>query len=884
MVKENSSLTASISKEDVSFPIVGIGASAGGLEALELFVAEIPPDSGLAFIIIQHQDPTYKGMFAEILQRHTLLPVYLIEDQIQVMPNCIYIIPPAVNLSINNHRLSLKKPTAPRGLRLPIDFFFKSLADSLGQQCIGVILSGMGSDGTVGVRYIKQKGGLVFVQEPSTAKFDSMPLSAMHLEIIDGVAPAEELPGKIISYLKNTATEKIKLNTDAQNALEQILLMIKATTSHDFSYYKKSTLYRRIERRIKLYRLPSINEYVQYLTEHEQEIKLLFKELLIGVTSFFRDFEVWEQLKNEVIPTILSNNLDGYILRAWVVACSTGEEAYSLAILFKEALEKLQPTNKNFSIQIFATDLDAEVINKARTGIFSRKCVANLTKSQLKHYFTERGDQYIVNKDIREKIIFATQNVLQDSPFTKLDIVSCRNLFIYLEPELQKKLLHLFHYSLKPDGILMLGSAETIDKATHLFKSLPGKTRLFKRLKSPRALEYVEFPMSYTHDMSEISIPISAQSKLKTLLPNLKIMVESILLHSYTPPALLVTESGDILYIQGKTGNYLEPAVGKANLNVFAMAREGLSEALHETFQRAVREQSPISVRGLKIQVNGDFQGVDVTIHPISEHRELTKMNLIIFKEVELPKEIKRLKVKSGKDMTRVNSLIEELQHSQRMLQRTREEMQASQEELRSANEELQSTNEELQSTNEELTTSKEEMQSMNEELQTVNNELQAKIDELSSTSNDMYNLLNSTNIAILFLDGNLKVRRFTNQVTNIIKLIPDDAGRQITDFASELNYSTFIEDIQSVLHTLIFKETQVSTHDNRWFIVRIMPYRTLENRIDGVVITFTDITLSKNLELELLKTQSNLKNLLEVQKDTHKVNLKKNITPGESL
>lgn len=856
----------SMDPPDASFPIVGIGASAGGMEALELFIAHIPMNSELAFVIVQHQDPTHKGMMVELLQHHTLLPIYTIEDQMQVLPNCIYFIPPGFDLSIKNGKLYLLEPSAPRGLRLPIDFFLRSLAEDKQQNSIGVILSGMGSDGTFGLRAIKEKAGAVFVQEPSSAKFDSMPRSAINAGLADVIAPAQELPSRIISYVDHLPSDigGVKLEDQEQSAIEKILLLISAETGHDFSLYKRNTLYRRIERRMGLHQLSSIKDYVHYLSEHNQEICLLFKELLIGVTRFFRDPSVWEQLKNEIMHTV-SNYQDGNIFRAWVAGCSSGEEAYSLAIIFKEALEELRLTNKRFSLQVFATDLDHETIAKARLGIFPHNITADVSEARLSQYFTEEDNGYRVNKDIREMVIFAPHNIIMDPPFTKLNFLTCRNLLIYLNAELQKKLLLLFHYSLNVGGILMLGSAETIGNLTHLFTPLPGKTRLFRRLESARilgqsarVLGHVEFPTSFPRNIPELSVPVLSQSKHHAVSPNLKIMVESLLLQIYSPPAVLVTDQGDILYISGKTGKYLEPATGKANLNLFAMAREGLKQALSESFQKAVRQQSPIILKSIKIRTDGNFHNADVTVHPLIERQEFNGMILVVFNEIILPKETKTYKTKSGKvDASRIDSLIEELDYSQKTLQIARQEMQNSQEELKSTNEELQSTNEELQSTNEELTTSKEEMQSMNEELQTINNELQAKIDELSRTSNDMHNLLNSTDIAILFLDEDLRVRRFTNQVTNIIKLIPGDTGRQITDLVSDLEYPSLAEDAREVLRTLVFKETQASTHDNRWFIVRIMPYRTLENKIDGVVITFTDISVSKKLEFELRKREA---------------------------
>lgn len=860
---QNSKVEGGTTDAMTSFPIVGIGASAGGLEALESFLVQIPIDSDMSFVIVQHQDPTHKGMMVELLQKHSLLPIYTIEDKMQVQPNSIYFVPPGFDVSIRNNILHLHEPNAPRGLRLPIDFFFQSLAEDKKHNSIGVILSGMGSDGTFGLRAIKEQGGAVFVQEPSSAKFDAMPRSAINAGLADVVAPAEALADKIITYLQHlpSITTELKLKEADQGAIEKILLLLNVKTGHNFSLYKRNTLYRRIERRMGVHQLSSINDYLNYLSENSQEITLLFKELLIGVTHFFRDPAVWEQLKKDIMHSLFSNYPNGGTLRAWVVGCSTGEEAYSLAIIFKESVEEIRP-HKEFSLKIFATDLDKDTITKARMGSFPHNISADVGEERLSRFFTEEENGYRVNKEIREMVIFAPHNVIMDSPFTKLDILTCRNLLIYLNVDLQKKLLNLFHYSLNSSGVLMLGSAETIGNLTHLFAPFPGKTRLFRRLEVSRELRQVEFPTIFQHHLSELSMPVPPQTKLRSSLPNLKILIESLLLQVYSPAAVLVTTQGDILYISGKTGKYLEPATGKANLNLFAMAREGLKQAISESFQKAVRQQQRIILKGVKIKADGNFYGADVTIHPLEDRQEFKGMLLVVFNEIAPPKDAQTYKTKSGKMKSdRIASLIEELEYSQKALQINRQEMQNSQEELKSTNEELQSTNEELQSTNEELTTSKEEMQSMNEELQTINNELQAKLDELARTSNDMHNLLNSTDIAILFLDEDLRVRRFTNQVTNIFKLISSDTGRQITDLVSDLEYPTLAKDAREVLRTLVFKETQVPTHDNRWYIVRIMPYRTLENRIDGLVITFTDITVAKKLELKLRNRESNLKN-----------------------
>jgi two-component system CheB/CheR fusion protein len=841
----------------VAFPIVGIGASAGGLEALEQFLGHVPAGSGMAFVIVQHLDPTRKGIMPELLQRATRMKVIQVKDRTTVRPDCIYVIPPNKDMSILHGVLHLLAPTASRGMRLPIDFFLRSLAQDQQEHSVGVILSGMGSDGTLGLRAIKEKAGVVLVQEPATAKFDSMPRSAIDAGLADIVAPADELPGKILDYLQRTpliARTEAALEDKTQSALEKAVILLRAHTGNDFSHYKRNTLYRRIERRMGIHQISKMAGYVRYLQENSQEMDILFKELLIGVTNFFRDPAAWEQLCEQAIPALLASRPPGQALRAWVPGCSTGEEAYSLAIVLKEAVEEIKPQGK-FTIQIFATDLDRDAIDKARHGVFPANIAADVSEARLKRFFNKEEHGYRVRKEIREMVIFAPQNLIMEPPFTKLDILCCRNLLIYLTPEVQKKLIPLFHYSLTPGGILFQGSAETIGDHTDLFAPLSGKSRIFRRLESVLRPEPVAFPSSFT-----AGPPTGAEAHPAPKPPaSLQSLADQLVLQSYAPPAVITNDTGDIFYVSGRTGKYLEPAAGKANWNIFAMAREGLRYELARAFQEALRQKKSVALHGLTVGTNGGTQCVDVTVRRLDEPGPLHGLVMIVFTDVaasvttqaagRLPKPPAR--------SPRLAELEQELLRVRGESRATHEEMQTTQEELRSANEELQSTNEELQSTNEELMTSKEEMQSLNEELQTVNTESQAKVDELSRTSNDMKNLLDSTDIATLFLDKDLNVRRFTPQATKIIKLIAADAGRPITDLASELRYPELAEDAREVLRKLASVEKPISARDGRWFTVRIMPYRTVDDRIDGVVITFANITVSKTLETKLRNNQS---------------------------
>ena len=853
-------------QEDLPLPIVGIGASAGGLEALELFLKHVPEKSGLAFVIVQHLDPTHKGIMPELLQRATSMEVFQVRDRMRVRPECVYVIPPNKDMSILHGALHLFEPTAPRGLRLPIDIFLRSLADDLQERSIGVILSGMGSDGTMGLRAIKEKGGVALVQEPASAKFDSMPRSAIDAGLADLVAPAEELPGKIIAFLRHVPLiTKIgaPLEQKEQSALEKIFILLRARTGHDFSMYKKNTLYRRIERRMGIHQIARIAAYVRYLQENPQEVEFLFKELLIGVTSFFRDPSVWEQLRGEALPALLADRPDGGVIRAWSIGCSTGEEAYSMAIAFKEALEQVKPRG-SFALQIFATDLDRDAIDKARQGVYPANITADVSPERLRRFFIKEENGYRVNKEIRESVTFATQNAIMDPPFTRLDIVICRNLLIYLTPELQKKLLPLFHYSLNPGGLLFLGSSETIGAFTDLFATLNIKSRLFRRRESLLPCEPLTFPVSF----APAPAGVPKESTMMKPASNLQTLADQLLLQHFSPPAVLVNDRGDILYISGRTGKYLEPAAGKTNWNIFAMAREGLRFDLGSAFQKAIRQKGAITAKGLKVGTNGGTQTVDITVQAIEEPEALRGMVMIVFTDMATPPEKKRPgRARPGAaGSARVLELEQELQTTNEELQSTREEMQSSQEELKSTNEELQSTNEELQSTNEELTTSREEIQSLNEELQTVNAEQQSKMEELSRLNNDMRNLLNSTEIVTVFLDNELHVRRFTTGANKLFKLIPGDVGRPLSDITSDLLYPGMTEEAREVLRTLVFSEKQIAAIDGRWFSVRIMPYRTMEDIIAGVVITFANITAAKALEAELRLEIARLNSLLEAR------------------
>ncbi len=857
-MKAKKKITVESTKEKPSdsitanFPIVCVGASAGGLEALEQFLGNVPENSGMAFVVIQHLDPTQKGMLPELLQRISGMKVFQVKDRMAVKPNFVYVIPPNKSMSISRGVLHLVDPAEIRGLRLPIDFFMRSLANDRHEKAIGVVLSGMGSDGSLGLSAIKAQNGVAMVQDPESAKFDSMPRNAINAVVADVVAPANELPLGLTKFLNHTSALKPTPDVELEdkNSLEKIISLLRSQTGNDFSLYKKNTMYRRIERRMGVHQIPKIASYVGFLKDNPKEVEILFKELMIGVTNFFRDAAVWKKLNETVIPDLITGLPEGSVLRAWVAGCSTGEEAYSLAIVFKETLEKIRPRG-GILLQIFATDLDNEAIETARKGVFPYNITTDVSQERLGRFFIPQDGNFRVNTEIREMVVFAQHNIIMHPPFTKLDILTCRNLLIYMDTDLQKKILGLFYYSMNPEGIMVLGSSETLGAQSYLFSPLDNKLKIYKRHdKTAEVPALFDFPSSYSR-----SKQTNMEQKITVKSPqNIEELADKLLIQHFSPPGVLVNETGDIIYISGRTGKYLEPAVGKANLNIFAMLREGLRNEFPPAFRKAIQKKEVVVIHNLKVGTNGGTQHINVTLKWIDKPEPLNGMIMIIF--TDLPKVPETVHHPATGTETTVSireaELQEELMHTREEMQNSLEEMQSSQEELKSTNEELQSTNEELQSTNEELTSSKEEMQSLNEELQTVNAELQSKIDDYSRVNNDMNNLLNSTDIATLFLDKELKIRRYTPQATKIFKLIKSDIGRPFTDLVSDLVYPELVDDASEVLKTLVFIKKQIPTKDHRWFSIRIMPYRTFEDRIDGLVITFFNITDLKQLEAKL--------------------------------
>ena len=847
--------------------VVALGASAGGLEAIEAFLRNVPPASGAAFVVIQHLDPTREGALPALLARTTQMPVLQVENGMQVEADHVYVIPPNKELSLVRGALRVTAPGPPRGLRLPIDVFLRSLADDRGPEGAAVILSGMGTDGTLGLKAVKEAGGLVLVQDPSSAQFDSMPRSAIKTRLVDAVAPPQDLPARLFAALgqpRESVQPDAELVPRHGSTVERILVVLRTRLGRDFSQYKRSTMERRIARRMALQQLSKPEDYLRYLQANSQEQDLLFHELLIGVTSFFRDRPVWDTLRNVAIPGLLAQHPKGGQLRAWIPACSTGEEAYSLAIVFREAVEKLQ-TRASYSLQIFATDLDPHAIAQARHGVYPANIASDVSAGRLRRFFVREHDGvYRVVKEIRESVVLAQQDVIRDPPFTRMDLVICRNLLIYLEPALQRRLITLFHYSLRPGGILLLGTSETLCGLTGLFTPVDQKLRIYSRKAGAARAD--------TTGLVPVAAPTepSGPREPATTRPSLQAAADELVLRQFGPPAVLVSAQGDILYLNGSTGKYLEPAAGKANWNVFAMAREGLRQPLSAALRSALRRGRPTTVRRLTVRTDGKEQLVEVTVKPLQIPEQLRGTCLIVFRDARgaarggSSRKTARGSSRASELKRDTRRLQEELRNSQEDMQTTQEELRSANEELQSANEELQSTNEELQSTNEELTTSKEEMQSMNEELQTVNSELQGKVDELSRTGSDMRNLLNSTEIATIFLDSQLCLRRYTEKATRILRLIPTDVGRPVTDVRTDLVFPDLGDVVAQVLRTLVPIQREVATLDGQWFSTRVLPYRTLDDVIDGVVITFMDITPAKQLEDALRQSRERFGALLE--------------------
>jgi len=820
--------------------IIGIGASAGGLEAIETLLKHTIPIKNTSYVIIQHLNPKHKSIMQDIIQKYTTLQVKEISKNTSIQPNYIYLKPPDKDIIIKNNTIQVEDPITFKGLNLPIDRFFKSLASNKKHQAIGVILSGTGTDGSVGIKEIKGENGIIIVQDPNQAEHAGMPESAILTNMVDYTLPVEKIGKKINEIINNphlhtSLTDEEIDQHFIQIHLIKILNIVREKTGHDFTEYKETTIIRRIQRRIALHQIQDISAYLTYLQNNEQEVHLLFKDLTIKVTSFFRNPEAFETLKEKAIRPMVKRKPDKSTIRIWIAGCDTGEEAYTIAILFSEVIEEL---HKQITLQIFASDIDQQAIETARQGIYPQNIITNVSKQRLEKYFNHQGTTYQVKKNIREMIVFAEQNIIKDPPFSKLDLISCRNLLIYLNNNLQKKLIPLFHYILNSKGILFIGLSESIGEFTDQFTTIHSKYRIYQRNDA-----YI--PAYFNNQQLHPQHPrLQTNTVEKPLIKKMDIsyIVDKILLDRFAPATALIDQHFEILYFSGNTNKYLANPRGHRSFNVLEMARWGLKTKIRVGVEEAQTSQKTIIYENCQVKQNGEYTHVNLTIEPVTGYHNMNGLTLLVFEEVQTYQTSISSEDSQTTDFDR--------KQLEQELHTTRADLQATIEELETSNEELQSVNEELQSTNEELETSREELQATNEELSTVNIELQKKVDELSIAKDDANNLLENTDIATIFLDTNLNIQRFTPHVKKLFNIREIDIDRPITDITTKIQYTKLYNDAKKVLDTLVRKEIKVSDVLGRQFSIRICPYRTMDNRIKGIVLTFIDITDVTNAKI----------------------------------
>lgn len=829
-------------------PVVGIGASAGGIDALSRFFDSMPADSGLAFVVILHLDPRHHSELAALLGNRTAMPVVDIMDGIQVEPNRVYVIVPDKSVRLDGDRLRLFKPDEPRGRRHPVDVFFVSLAEHRRERAIAVVLSGTGANGTQGMKEIKAIGGLTMVQDPESAQFDGMPRSAITAGIADHVTSPEKMPEILLRYARHPymadpdglAAEA----SDARQALDPVFALLRARSGHDFRNYKQSTLQRRIHRRMGLTNRRTLAEYADLLRSNPDEIAALIKDLLISVTGFFRDLEAWAALDEAVLAPLIAHRDADAEIRIWVPACATGEEAYSLAML---AVERAQVTHKALNLKIFATDSQETNLAVARDGIYPAAGVLAIPPERLRRFFDRLDGSYQIKKELRELIVFASQNLLRDPPFSRLDLITCRNLLIYLGPEAQRQVVALFHFGLREGGHLFLGNAETVGSHGNLFDTVSKKWRIYRRV-GPTRHSIVEFPLLGAHTPSQhAEEPARAGAEPVRAAE----IARRALLDRYAPASVLIDQKGRILYFHGPTGDYLEQPPGEPTRDVLAMARDGLRQRLRTAVREATEKHDSVTVSA-RVRQRGAVRMVSVTVAPLATTRGSAELFLVSFAPQSephatthaVPPESDRSETEQAAGL---RALEEELNSVRAELRSTVEQMESANEQLKAANEEATSMNEELQSTNEELETSKEELQSYNEELHTINNQLQFKNQELETLADDLNNLLAGTEVATIFLDMEYRIKWFSPASRELLDLVPSDAGRPLAHFAPKFDDPGLIHDLETVLEKLTPKEAEVSNSAGRWYLRRLIPYRTRSNRIAGAVLTFTDVTERKH-------------------------------------
>ncbi len=846
--------------------VVGIGASAGGLDAFERFLQHMPADSGLAFVLVQHLDQRHQTLLPEILSKSTAMPVLLVEEGMRVESNRVYVAPPDANVTIAGGALQLIRPRS----NSPIDAFFRSLAEEQGPEAISVILSGTGTDGTIGFRAVKERGGVAMVQTPESAQHGGMPSSAISTGLVDHVLSAEEMPVRLLECVRRRETAwrgergEVVLGEAAQR-LGKVWEIIRRTSGHDFSRYKQATVLRRIQRRMNLLPVETFTEYLERLRTDPEEVTRLYKDLLITVTQFFRDPELFAVLAAKAISVLFASSPEE--LRIWVPGCATGEEAYSLAVLVCEEAARAGVTRR---AKIFATDIDAQALAVARRGEYPAGIADEVTPERLERFFVRQGDLYRVAREVREMCTFSQHHLIQDPPFSRLDLVSCRNLLIYLETAIQKKIIPLFHYALRTGGYLVLGPAEGVGEWGHLFQTLDKKHRVFKRREALRAT--IGFPL-----VEPVRPPSTArrpEAPPRPAAPQERSVgkaIERVLLRDHAPAAVAVDERGKALFFSGRAGSYLEPPVGEPSDNLLDLARKELRLDLRTALHKAVKENGQVLVE-TSLSVEGASERIRIAVGPLRELEQEGAVYLVTFQR-DWPG--KREAADLGpppiepSEATRVGHLESELRLVKSQLESTIVELGTSNEQAKASNEELVSVNEEVQSANEELQTSQEELQSLNEELETVNAELSKKVEELDRAHSDLQNLFQSTQIATIFLGRDLRIRKFTPAATKIFNLIETDLGRPISDIAPRFPDGDVVPDVREVLRTLAPQERSVRLADGQaWFIMRVLPYRTLEDVIDGVVVTFGDVTELKRFEDALRRSEESYRALAEAAPD----------------
>jgi chemotaxis methyl-accepting protein methylase/signal transduction histidine kinase/chemotaxis response regulator CheB len=846
---------AGSSVSDTSFPIVGVGASAGGLEAFTQLLKHLPSDSGMAFVLIQHLDPTHTSYLREALSGATEMPVHLAEDGALVTPDHVYVIPPSADIAILAGRLTLQlrteaRPEDSRKQHLPVDFFLCALAAERGRHAIGVVLSGTASDGTEGLKAIKAADGITFAQEPGSAKFGGMPRSAIDAGVVDYCLPLPELAEELVRLSRHpyVAARPAAAPRSDEATLTGILALLRSAVGVDFTEYKAPSFERRLSRRMALRRVETLSEYLTFLHSEPEEARLLYEDLLIHVTSFFRDPEVFESLKTHVFPEILKGREEGADsapLRLWVAGCSTGEEVYSLGIALLEFLG-----DSSRPIQIFGSDLSGKAVEKARSGLYADSEMGGVSDDRRKHYFTKADRGYRINKSIRDRCVFVQHDLARDPPFSRLDLVSCRNVLIYFDQALQKRVLPTLHYALRLPGFLLLGRSESISGFTQLFTPADKTNKVFARTAAPSKLRFA--PRSEVQAESA-AVRRPAASPQRTI--DLAKHLDRVLLSRYAPPGVLVNEKMEILQFRGQTGAYLQAASGEPQTNVIKMAREGLPSALHATIARARKEMAPVRTEGVEVDQDGFTRTCDVVVVPFTGvPGSKDQLYIVLFEDATVPaaKRARAAKERARrpetlKDEERVPRLEHELAAIKQYLEAVIQEHGQTNDDLGSANEELVSGNEELQSLNEELETAKEELQSTNEELTTVNDELHSRNQEVSQVNSDLVNLLSTVELPVVIVDMHRKIRRFTPNAQRILNVLPTDVGRPLDDIRTNITAPDLDRQIAEVIATVVAKESEVQDRDGRWYRMQIRPYRTVDDEVDGAILSLVDIDTLKH-------------------------------------